>query len=335
MAPFAHDIEIDLGKVGITRMKTSEVFTFKQDDNLGHRLRFHITVNGVPQDLTGWSGTVYFTKADANKCFEACTVEDYANGYIYCDLTAQTLSYAGNVDFELVLTGTSNEEVKAGTKHFTVIGYLKDDAAIESTSEFTALTDALSDITAIDTKVGVLANLTTTVKTSIVNAINSLKSALDTLSGNVTTLDGEHDTLATEVTNARSGQVSLLARLNAIVSSINLKRNDAQSDTWHELSGTFQNGFVNVGGSCHTAAVIKTIDNYIEFRGNVKSGATGTIAFTLSDGYKPAKEQIIPVASVGATAPANIDITSAGNCYINTGGANTNISLAGVRFPLF
>lgn len=105
-------------------------------------------------------------------------------------------------------------------------------------------------------------------------------------------------------------------------------------DTWHDF--TLQNSWTNVGGSFSNAGYILTPDNHVELRGNVKTGATGTVAFTLPAGYRPTTEQLIPLLSNGSASPASIDIiASTGVCYINFVTNNTNIALSGVRFPLF
>ena len=105
-------------------------------------------------------------------------------------------------------------------------------------------------------------------------------------------------------------------------------------DTWHDAS--LQNSWANCGGAFANAGYTITADNHVELRGNIKTGATGTVAFTLPAGYRPLTEQLIPLLSNGATSPASIDIiASTGVCYVNWAGANTNISLANVRFPLF
>lgn len=65
------------------------------------------------------------------------------------------------------------------------------------------------------------------------------------------------------------------------------------TDDWHEVGAsgepTFQNSWVNNGGSWATAAFRRYGDGMVEIKGLVKSGTIGTVSvFTLPTGFRPA-----------------------------------------------
>lgn len=153
-----------------------------------------------------------------------------------------------------------------------------------------------------------------------------------TASGAVT---GDITLTANPGTITQAGTPVNASNLNNIENAIfNLDAKVNYTRTWNNF--TMQNSWLSYGSPYATAGYIKTGDDYVELRGAVKSGTSGTYAFTLPSGYRPLTDLIIPIVSNGSTTPANINIiASSGLCYINSGSANTLVSLGGVRFPLF
>ena len=195
--PIEHIINIDLNKI----IYTNEAIKIKKNDNESHIFKINIMNNSIAYDLTGSTARIYFQKADGTKVFLDCVLDNALLGNISCLLTTQALTYAGLVASEITIYGTAGEILTSVTFNFTVSEVIRDDLAIESTSEFTALTNALAIVTNIalkadktyvdsqdllkadktyvdsqdlltTNKVGSLTSLTTTNKTNLVSAIN-------------------------------------------------------------------------------------------------------------------------------------------------------------------
>ncbi len=117
--------------------------------------------------------TFYAEKPDGTTIFNNCTV-DTTNNTATIELTSQTLSVPGILECEFQIFEENNVLMKvSGLKIF--VSSSKDfSQAIESTSEYNALTSLICDIEANTEKIGNLNNLTTNKKTNLVSAINEL-----------------------------------------------------------------------------------------------------------------------------------------------------------------
>lgn len=189
-----HTINIDLAN----KININKSIVIKKNDTNSHKFVINIFNSSVAYDLTGTTSRIYFQKADGTKVFLDCTLDNALTGKLSCLLTTQVLSYAGLVASEITIYGTAGEILTSVTFNFTVSEVIRDDIAIESTSEFTALTNALAIVTNItlkadktyvdsqdlltSNKVGSLTSLTTTNKTNLVNAINENVSQLANMS---------------------------------------------------------------------------------------------------------------------------------------------------------
>lgn len=138
--PIDHVIKIDLTNV----INMNKSIIIKKNDNKSHNLKINIFNNSVQYDLTGSMARIYLKKSDKTEVFQDCILDDALSGKISCLLTTQALSYAGLVEAEVTIYGTDGEILTSITFEFVVSMVLRDDVAIESTSEFTALTNALN-----------------------------------------------------------------------------------------------------------------------------------------------------------------------------------------------
>ena len=185
-----HIINIDLAN----RININKSIEIKKNDTDSHKFIVNIFNSGVNYDLTGTTAKIYFKKPDSEIVFLSCVYDEILNNKLSTILTTQALTSVGNVATEITIYGTSGEILTSVTFDFNVLENIRDDLAIESTSEFTALTDALAIVTNItlkadktyvdsqdlltSNKVGSLISLTTSNKTDLVNAINENVSAL-------------------------------------------------------------------------------------------------------------------------------------------------------------
>lgn len=166
-----HSINIDLAN----KINIINNFQIKKNDTNSHKFMINIFNNSVAYDLTGLAAKIYLAKLDNTIVFQDCVLDDAINGKISSLLTTQALSCTGIVQAEITIYGTNSEILTSITFNFNVVATVRDDTAIESSSEFTALTTALTTV----------------------NLFNSRITATET-----------------ELQNARGGKVNLDARLD-------------------------------------------------------------------------------------------------------------------------
>ena len=114
----------------------------KQGDNSRYLL-FNLLDNGVPFDLENKTVRVYGLKPDGTKVFNNLTIINAARGLAELQLTTQMLVKPGCLKLELVIYEAT--DILSTTKFdIDIISCIRDDGAIESTNEFSALTVALA-----------------------------------------------------------------------------------------------------------------------------------------------------------------------------------------------
>ena len=168
-----HIINIDLA----TKINMNQSINIKQNDNNSHKFVINIFNNLVVYDLAGTTSRIYFQKADNTKVFLDCVLDDALTGNISCLLTTQVLSYSGLVGSEITIYGSTGEILTSVTFNFIVSNVIRDDLTIESTSEFTALTDALAVVTNIENKLDIT-EYTIFKDSTVVSLANNVKQLL-------------------------------------------------------------------------------------------------------------------------------------------------------------
>ena len=114
----------------------------KQGDNSRYLL-FNLLDNGVPFSLENKTVRVYGLKPDGTKVFNNLTIINAARGLAELQLTTQMLVKPGCLKLELVIYEAT--DILSTTKFdIDIISCIRDDGAIESTNEFSALTVALA-----------------------------------------------------------------------------------------------------------------------------------------------------------------------------------------------
>lgn len=116
----------------------------KQNDTARYLL-FSLLDNGVPFDLSNKTVRVFAVKPDGSKVFNNLTIVDATDGLAELKLTSQMLAKSGWLKLELVIYEAA--DILSTIKFdIDVIASLRDDAAIESTNDFSALTLALTSV---------------------------------------------------------------------------------------------------------------------------------------------------------------------------------------------
>ena len=116
----------------------------KQNDTARYLL-FNLVDNRVPFSLENKTVRVYGVKPDGTKVFNNLTIVNAQGGLAELQLTSQMLAKSGWLKLELVIYEAT--DILSTIKFdIDVIASLRDDAAIESTNEFSALTLALKSV---------------------------------------------------------------------------------------------------------------------------------------------------------------------------------------------
>lgn len=113
-------------------------------------------------------------------------------------------------------------------------------------------------------------------------------------------------------------------------------------EDWHDVGTTndfgvtFQNSWANVGGGAVPAGFYKDPFGTVHLRGNIDTGSTGTVAFTLPVGYRPEYNTVkIVYNNNGGPGPggANVYVTVTTTGTVTpTFSAGTDMWLDGVSF---
>jgi hypothetical protein len=140
MNPIIHPYKIDLSN----KYTSIPKYRLKQYDTNSRKFEFTLLNQSLVYDLTGLTANAYFYKADGHKVYSPCTIDNATAGKLSLILTTQTLTYPGNVECELSLYDTTGGVIATISFTFEVLEVLRDDNAIESTDEFSALTEALA-----------------------------------------------------------------------------------------------------------------------------------------------------------------------------------------------
>lgn len=116
----------------------------KQNDTARYLL-FNLLDDRVPFSLENKTVRVYGLKPDGTKVFNNLTIINAARGLVELQLTTQMLVKPGCLKLELVIYEAT--DILSTTKFdIDIISCIRDDSAIESTNEFSALTLGLSKL---------------------------------------------------------------------------------------------------------------------------------------------------------------------------------------------
>lgn len=97
------------------------------------------------------------------------------------------------------------------------------------------------------------------------------------------------------------------------------------------IAPTLLNSWVNYGGTEANAGYSKNPFGSVRLRGRIKTGATGTVCFTLPAGYRPPANLNFIVAS-DSTTSSLVAVPAGGNVTVFAGAGFTYVDLAGITF---
>lgn len=139
-------LNIDLDKKIHTKLKA------KQGDSKSRYILVNLISNSTYYDLSDCAVKIYGIKKDKTIFFNHATVTNAKQGRFEIELTNQALAVPGEIEIQILILGTNQEKLTTFSFFIDVNKTIIDDAAIESTNEFTALTEALSSVQNIDNR---------------------------------------------------------------------------------------------------------------------------------------------------------------------------------------
>jgi lysophospholipase L1-like esterase len=125
----------------------------KQNDVNSRFIEITLINNGLPLNLTGNTVKIFAIKSDNTIIFNNVEIIDYSLGRIKVELTSQALAVIGNLECELVVYGLNSSILSSKAFIINVIKSIRNDEAVESADEFTALTNALNTVQQYDSKI--------------------------------------------------------------------------------------------------------------------------------------------------------------------------------------
>ena len=116
-------------------------------------LEISLTDKGTPVDLTGKTVIFYATKPDGNVIYNLCTLEDATHGVISVCLTSQMSAITRKMPCEIHIIDANAATLKFVGLELEIVKCANLDEAVESTSEFTALQEAMAEFIAAEEKI--------------------------------------------------------------------------------------------------------------------------------------------------------------------------------------
>lgn len=140
-----YNVIIDL--VNESKNKVPQI-TFNKNDRLTSIIAVKLNADGYDIDLTNKTIDIYIKKPDDKKVYSSMQVADAEQGILYIELPTQALTAAGTCTVELRIQESDEVRIPASFT-YNVIDSIIDDSAIESTNEFSALTDKINEVNKI------------------------------------------------------------------------------------------------------------------------------------------------------------------------------------------
>lgn len=140
-----YNVIIDL--INDSKNKVPQI-TFNKNDRYTSIIAVKLNADGYAVNLNDKTIDIYIKKPDDKKVYSSMQVVDAEQGILYIELPTQALTAAGACTVELRIQ--SNDEVRIPASFtYNVIDSIIDDSAIESTNEFSALTDKINEVNKI------------------------------------------------------------------------------------------------------------------------------------------------------------------------------------------
>ena len=123
--------------------KNCVVVSASQGEVNARFLEITLVDGGEPLNLEGTTVLIYAEKPDKNVIFNNCKIENAEKGIVSVGLTSQMSVLSGKLDCEIHIINREKSTLKILGLQIRVMPCANSDSAVESTSEFTVLSDAI------------------------------------------------------------------------------------------------------------------------------------------------------------------------------------------------
>ena len=123
--------------------KNCVVVSASQGEVNARFLEITLVDGGEPLNLEGTTVLIYAEKPDKNVIFNNCKIENAEKGIVSVGLTSQMSVLSGKLDCEIHIINREKSTLKILGLQIRVMPFANSDSAVESTSEFTVLSDAI------------------------------------------------------------------------------------------------------------------------------------------------------------------------------------------------
>lgn len=176
-------------------------------------LDFQLLDNGKIMDLTGKSVIGYLRKPDGHQVMSTFDIVGEKSGIVSIQFTNQMLAVAGTGVLEIVVYDTDNKEISSMLINITIEESIRNGDEIESTNEFTALSDAIAKMLAAEAILNDNGASLEARYTATLADINNV------LAGHTTKIQEVHD--LAERCSRDIGEVSDLTTLKSVLGLLN------------------------------------------------------------------------------------------------------------------
>ncbi len=287
--------------------KYTEPINFVQYEKDSRILDIYLTAGGIPVNVTGASVVFYAKKpGSALPLFNYCDIIDGATGHVQYKATQQTSAEAGELRCWILIVN-GNASLRSLEFPINVDPSEDDTDAIESTSEFTALEVALSDVGEVK------------------NAIALLNSATGLLTGRMEEAEGNIVYLGGQMTDAKDDitKLKIMAYGQAHRSAALAITNVA---TWYSIPlNAGHNNLFNVSHDVSTnpERVTVLVDGDYEIAASIlfkHTGATSAAVRVIKNGSTELQGSVAsgvnPAADAGQLLSKTFKCSLAANDYI-------------------
>jgi len=126
------------------QQSSSAVFVAVKRGDIGRKIVIALTDGGFPYEIgEDCYAVLTGTKPDGNVLYNHCDIED--NTIVY-EITEQTTAAAGRIKAEVKLYGADDNLITSATFRIIVDGTVYADGQVESSSEFSALTELMNQV---------------------------------------------------------------------------------------------------------------------------------------------------------------------------------------------
>ena len=176
-------------------------------------LDFQLLDNGKIMDLTGKSVIGYLRKPDGHQVMNMFDIVGGKSGIVSIQFTSQMLAVAGTGVLEIVVYDIDNKEISSMLINITIEESIRNGDEIQSTNEFTALSEAMAKMLAAE---AILNDNGASLEARYTQTLADINNVL---AGHATKIQEVHD--LAERCSRDIGEISDLATLKSVLTLLN------------------------------------------------------------------------------------------------------------------